>query len=120
LGSLADLEGLLHHVDDALHSLNNVIGFGWAGNAKSETGTATGVTEIFTAVTGEVAAADTAKVAVKKPKQISTGLARMLAGKTTPDQATMMHNEFPITPTWRANYQGVRPGQICKRATELL
>jgi hypothetical protein len=40
---------------------------------------------------------------VKEPKQISTGLARMsamLAGKTTPDQATMPHNEFPITPTW--------------------
>jgi hypothetical protein len=53
---------------------------------------------------------------MKEPKQISTGLARMsamLAGKTTPDWATMLHSEFPITPTWRANCQGVRPGQIC-------
>jgi hypothetical protein len=25
----------------------------------------------------------------------------MLAGKTTPNQATMLHSEFPITPTWR-------------------
>jgi hypothetical protein len=53
---------------------------------------------------------------VKEPKQISTGLVRMavmLAGKTTPDRATMLHSEFPIAPTWRANYQGVRPRQIC-------
>jgi hypothetical protein len=43
---------------------------------------------------------------VKEPKWISTGLVRtftMLAGKTTPDRATMLHSEFPITPTWRAN-----------------
>jgi hypothetical protein len=43
---------------------------------------------------------------VKEPKQISTGLARMsamLTGKTTPDRATMLHSEFPITPTrWLA------------------
>jgi hypothetical protein len=41
---------------------------------------------------------------VKEPKQISTGLARMsamLTGKTTPDRATMLHSEFPITPTRR-------------------
>jgi hypothetical protein len=46
----------------------------------------------------------------------STGLARMstmLAGKTTPDRATMLHNEFPISPTWHANCQGVRPGRSC-------
>jgi hypothetical protein len=28
--------------------------------------------------------------------------------------ATMLHSEFPITPTWRANCQGVRPRQIRK------
>jgi hypothetical protein len=61
------------------------------------------------------------EVAVKEPKHIATGLARMsamLAGKTTPDRATMLHSEFPISPTWRANYQGVRPGQIRKGATQ--
>jgi hypothetical protein len=42
----------------------------------------------------------------------------MLTGKTTPDRATMLHNEFPISPTWRANCQGVRPGQIHKGATQ--
>jgi hypothetical protein len=37
---------------------------------------------------------------VKEPKQISTGLARMsvmLTRKTTPDRATMLHSEFPIS-----------------------
>jgi hypothetical protein len=60
-------------------------------------------------------------VAVKKLKQISTGSVRMsamLAGKTTPDRAAMLHNEFLISPTWRANFQGVRPGQIRKGATQ--
>jgi hypothetical protein len=41
-------------------------------------------------------------VAVKQPKQISMGLARMsamLIGKMTLDRATMLHSEFPITPT---------------------
>jgi hypothetical protein len=36
---------------------------------------------------------------VKELKQISTGLvwmSAMLAGKTTPDRATMLHSEFPI------------------------
>jgi hypothetical protein len=42
----------------------------------------------------------------------------MLVGKTTPDRATMLHNEFPIAPTWRANCQGLRPRQICKGATQ--
>jgi hypothetical protein len=54
---------------------------------------------------------------VKEPKRISTGLARMsvtLTRKTTPDRATMLHSEFPISPTWCANCQGVRPGQIRK------
>jgi hypothetical protein len=64
---------------------------------------------------GEIATASAVEVAVKEPKQISTGLAMMftmLTGKTTPDRATMLHSEFPITPTWRTNCQGVRPGQI--------
>jgi hypothetical protein len=61
------------------------------------------------------------KVAMKEPKQIFTGSARMsamLAGKTTPDQAAMLHSEFLIAPTWRANCQVVRPGQIRKGATQ--
>jgi hypothetical protein len=41
----------------------------------------------------------------------------MLTGKITLDRATMLHSEFPITPTWRANCQRVRPGQIRKGAT---
>jgi hypothetical protein len=47
---------------------------------------------------------------MKEPKQISTGLTRMsvmLTGKTTPDWATMRHSEFPISPTWHANCQGL-------------
>jgi hypothetical protein len=39
------------------------------------------------------------EVAMKEPKHISMGLARkstMLTGKTTPDQATMLHSEFII------------------------
>jgi hypothetical protein len=62
---------------------------------------------------GKVAAASVVVVTVKEPKQISTGLARMsamLTGKMTPDRATMLHSEFLISPTWRANCQGVRPG----------
>jgi hypothetical protein len=58
---------------------------------------------------------------VKEPKQISTGLERMsamLAWKTTPDRAAMLHNAFLISPTWHANCQGVRPGQIRKGATQ--
>jgi hypothetical protein len=54
---------------------------------------------------------------MKEPKQISTGLARMsamLARKTTPDRATMLHSKFPISPTWRANYQGVRPSRSAR------
>jgi hypothetical protein len=43
---------------------------------------------------------------VKEPKKISTGPARMsamLAAKRTPDRAAMLHSEFLISPTWRAN-----------------
>jgi hypothetical protein len=46
---------------------------------------------------------------MKEPKQITTGLVRMsvmLTEKTTPDWATMLHSEFPISPTWRANCKG--------------
>jgi hypothetical protein len=81
-----------------------------------ELGAATGVAVIFTTTVEEVAAASVVEVAVKEPKQISTWLVRMsamLAGKTTPDRATMLHSEFSIAPSWRANCQGVRPGQIC-------
>jgi hypothetical protein len=83
----------------------------------------TGVTGIFIAVTGEVAATSEIEVAVKEPTQISTGLVRMsamLVGKTTPDRATILHSEFPITPTWRANCQGMRPGRIRKGATQAI
>jgi hypothetical protein len=67
---------------------------------------ATGVTGALTETVREVTASSVVEVAVKEPKQISTGLARMstmLAKKTTPDRATMLHSEFPISPTWRAN-----------------
>jgi hypothetical protein len=53
-------------------------------------------------ITGVIVVAGMAKVVVKEPKKISTGLARMsvmLAGKTTPDWVTMLHSEFPISPT---------------------
>jgi hypothetical protein len=65
-------------------------------------GVATGVAGAFTKVVREVATARVVEVAMKEPKQISMGLARMsvmLAGKTTPDRATMLHSEFPISPT---------------------
>jgi hypothetical protein len=42
----------------------------------------------------------------------------MLARKTTPDRAAMLHSEFLISPTWRAKCQGVRPEQIGKGATQ--
>jgi hypothetical protein len=116
LGSFIDLEGFLHHVDDALQSLNDVIGLGGCiFDFLLELRAASGIAGAFSEVVGEVAAASVVEVTVKEPKQISTGLARMfamLAVKTTPDRATMVHSEFPISPTWRANCQGVRPGQI--------
>jgi hypothetical protein len=58
---------------------------------------------------------------VKEPKRISMGLVRMaamLARKTTPDRATMLHSEFLFSPTWPANCKGVRPGQIHKGADQ--
>jgi hypothetical protein len=84
---------------------------GWVFDFRSEAGAATGDVGIFTAIAGEVAAASVVEVAMKEPK-ISTESARMsamLARKTTLDRATMLHSEFPITSTWRANCQRVRP-----------
>jgi hypothetical protein len=89
----------------------------------AELGAATGVTEAFMETVGEVAAASVVEVAVKEPKQISTGFVRMsamLVGKTTLDRATMLQSEFPITPTWRANCQGMRPGRSARGLPKLL
>jgi hypothetical protein len=41
-------------------------------------------------------------------------MSAMLTGKTTPDRATMLYNEFLISPTWRTNCQGVRPGRSAR------
>jgi hypothetical protein len=74
-----------------------------------ELGAASGVTGAFTEDVGEVATASVVEVAVKEPKQISTGLARMsamLTRKTTPDRATMLHSEFPISPTCAPTVRG--------------
>jgi hypothetical protein len=93
----------------------------WAFDFLSELGAASEVARAFTEAVGEVAAASVVEVAVKEPKQISTGLARMsamLAEKMTPDRASMPHSEFLISPTWRTNCQGVRPRQIRKGATQ--
>jgi hypothetical protein len=82
-----------------------------------ELGAVTGVVGTFMETIGEVATASVVEVAMKEPKKISTGLARMsamLIGKTTPDWDTMLHSEFPISPTWRANCQGVRPGRSAR------
>jgi hypothetical protein len=57
----------------------------------------------------EVATTSEVEVIVKEPEQISMGSARMsamLAEKTTPDRAILLHSEFLISPTWRANCQG--------------
>jgi hypothetical protein len=86
---------------------------GWVLDFLLELRAATGIVGALTETIGEVAAVSVVEVAVKEPKQISTGLARMsamLAGKMRPDRATMLHSEFSITPTWRANCQAVRPG----------
>jgi hypothetical protein len=90
---------------------------GWVFDFSSELGAATDVAGTFTETIGEVAAASVVEVTVKELKQISTGLARMssmLVRKTTPDRATMLHSEFPIAPTWRANCQGVGPGRSAR------
>jgi hypothetical protein len=86
---------------------------GWVFDFLLELGAASGVAGAFTEDIREVATASVVEVAVKElkkePKQISMGLVRMsaiLVGKTTPDRATILHNEFPISPNWRANFQG--------------
>jgi hypothetical protein len=102
--------------------MDDIIEFGRVGlRLLVGAGAALDVTGAVTEVVGDVVAASTVEVAVKEPKQISTRLARMsamLARKMTPDRATMLHNEFLISPTWRANCQGVRPRQIRKGATQ--
>jgi hypothetical protein len=78
----------------------------WVFDFWLELGAARGVAGTFMETVGEVATANVVEVSVKEPKQISTGLARMsamLAGKTTPDRAIMLHNKFSIPPTWRVN-----------------
>jgi hypothetical protein len=85
---------------------------GWVFDFLPGLGAASEVVRAFTEAVGEVTVASVVEVTVKEPKQISMGLARMsamLAGKTTPDRATMLHSEFPISPTWHANCHGVRP-----------
>jgi hypothetical protein len=90
---------------------------GWVFDFFLELGAASKVAGASTEATGEVAATSAVEVAVKEPKQISTGSARMsamLAGKTTPDQVAILHSEFLITPTWRANCHGVIPGRSAR------
>jgi hypothetical protein len=85
---------------------------GWVFDLLPELGAASEVIVAFAEAVDEVTTASAVEVAVKEPKQISTCLARMpamLAGKTTPDWAAMLHSEFLISPTWRANCQGFRP-----------
>jgi hypothetical protein len=94
---------------------------GWVFNFLLELGVASSVAGAFMEAVEEVAATSVVEVTVKELKQISTGLARMsamLAGKTTPDRATMLHSEFSISPTWRTNCQVVRLGQIRKGTTQ--
>jgi hypothetical protein len=94
---------------------------GWVFDSRPELGATPDVAGTFTEVVGEVGAAGVVEVAVKEPKQISIGSARtsaMLARKMTPDRAAMLHSEFLISPTWRANCQGVRPAQIRKGAAQ--
>jgi hypothetical protein len=82
---------------------------GWVFDFLPELGAASDVAGAIAEAAGEVAAASVIEVAVKEPKQISTGLERMSAmvvGKRMPDRAAMLHSEFLISPTWRANCQG--------------
>jgi hypothetical protein len=75
---------------------------GWVFDFWLELRATIGVAGAFMETVEEVAAASVVEVTVKEPKQISTVLARMsamLAGKTTPNQGTMLHSEFPISPT---------------------
>jgi hypothetical protein len=93
----------------------------WVFDSRPELGAAPNVVGTFVEVVGEVISASRVEVVVKEPKQISTGSARMstmLTGKTTPDRAAMLHSEFLISPTWRANCQWVSPPPILKGATQ--
>jgi hypothetical protein len=75
---------------------------GWILDFSLELGAASGVAGASAEVVGKVAAASVVEVAVKEPKHLSPGLARMsakLTKKTTPDHATMLHSEFPMSPT---------------------
>jgi hypothetical protein len=45
-------------------------------------------------------------------------MSAMPAGKGTPDRVALLHSEFLVSPTWRANCQGVKPGQVRKGATQ--
>jgi hypothetical protein len=63
----------------------------WISDARSETGAAAGAITIFTVVTGEVVTVGTVGVAVKEPKQIFTGLARMSAMLTENDTRSGHH-----------------------------
>jgi hypothetical protein len=78
----------------------------WVLHFWPELGSTLDVAGTFTEAVGEVTTTSVVEVAAKEPKQISTGSVRMsamLVGKTTPDRAAMLHSEFLISPTWRAN-----------------
>jgi hypothetical protein len=56
----------------------------------------------------------------KSASEVTVAKYFMLSPRTMLGQAIMLHNEFPISPTWRANCHGVRPGQIRKGATQVV
>jgi hypothetical protein len=88
---------------------------GWVFDFRPKLGATPDVAGTFTKVADEVTDTSVVEVAMKETKQISRGSVRMsamLAGKTTPNRAAMLHSKFLISPTWRANCQGVRPAQI--------
>jgi hypothetical protein len=69
LSPFADLEGFLHHVNEALHPLDEIIGFGrWVFEFLPELGEASKVVGASTEVVGEVTAASVVEVVVKEPK----------------------------------------------------
>jgi hypothetical protein len=74
----------------------------WDFGSCPEQGAAPDATGTFAKVAGEVTATIRVEVAVKEPKQISTGSARMstmLTGQKMPDRAATLHSEFRISPT---------------------
>jgi hypothetical protein len=73
---------------------------GWVFDFWPELGPTPDIAGTFTEAVGEVAATSVVEVAVKEPKQISTGSVRMFAmfaRKMTPDRAAMLHSEFLIS-----------------------